>query len=176
MQISVTGNNRRRAASRGFTLVEILVALVIVSLLSGLVVVTLPSSRGVSSASVAERLAARMKIAADTAILTGRMTGLELAAGDYRFITRSVTGWSPLDVLNARRERWPEDMLVVLSIEGERLTLSPTITTRVTPRPDLYFTPGGELPAFRLELHGPEGVAAISASPAGGLRLEGSRS
>lgn len=78
--------------SRGFTLVELLVVLVIIGLAAAAVVLTMPE-RGGSLHSEAERFAARTKAARDNAILRAHAVAVQVGAGGYEVADRTDAGW-----------------------------------------------------------------------------------
>ena len=84
----------RRA--RGFTLVELMVALVVIGLAGAAVALTLPAP-GDALATEADAFAARLAHARDEAILGMRTIEVGVTAGGYAFSRRGFEGWQPLD-------------------------------------------------------------------------------
>ncbi|GGK09748.1 GspH/FimT family pseudopilin [Luteimonas terricola] len=84
----------RRA--RGFTLVELMVALAVIGLAGAAVAMTLPSADNVL-VKEAETFAARLAHARDEAILGMRTIEVEVSAAGYAFSRRRFDGWQPLD-------------------------------------------------------------------------------
>jgi general secretion pathway protein H len=78
--------------TKGFTLVELMVVLVIIGLAAGAVVMAIPEPGG-SLAGEAERFAARTKAARDTAILESRATMVRIDRGGYDVAGRRGGAW-----------------------------------------------------------------------------------
>ena len=83
MPISATGNNRL-AADAGVSLIEALMALMIVSMMAGAVVLMAPERRQ-SARLEAERLAARMQAAGEESIIANRALALRVSDEGYGF-------------------------------------------------------------------------------------------
>ena len=91
--MSATGGpsiDRRRA---GMTLIEMLVTLGIVAVVTGMVVMGLGiGSRGADPKTEVNRLADRLGLAVDEALVTRRSIALSWDASGYGFVTRSADG------------------------------------------------------------------------------------
>src|SRR5690606_23411566 len=83
-------------SARGFTLVELMVALAVVGLAGAAVALTLPSGDD-GLAKEAETFAARLAHARDEAILGMRTVEVEVTARGYGFSRRRFEGWQPLE-------------------------------------------------------------------------------
>ena len=81
--------------SNGFSLVEMLVVLMIMGLLAGMAVLTLPGDER-KLRSEAERFAARTLAARDEAIVGSRPVSLVVSEQGYYFERRSEGQWQPL--------------------------------------------------------------------------------
>ena len=84
----------RRA--RGFTLVELMVALAVIGLAGAAVAMTLPAGEDVLVRE-AETLGARLAHARDEAILGMRTVEVRVDGSGYGFSRRRFDGWQPLD-------------------------------------------------------------------------------
>ncbi|WP_298574889.1 GspH/FimT family pseudopilin [uncultured Luteimonas sp.] len=82
--------------TRGFTLVELMVALAVIGLAGATVALTLPSGDDVL-AREAEVFAARLAHARDESILGMRTVEVAVTASGYGFSRRRFEGWQPLD-------------------------------------------------------------------------------
>lgn len=95
MPISGTGSNPRPRRD-GFSLVELLLVLTILSLIVSAVALTVGESRP-SLTREAETLAARLTRAQEAAIVQNRLVALELDGAGYGFAIRRGGRWTPLD-------------------------------------------------------------------------------
>jgi len=149
--------------TRGFTLIEMLVVLLIMGLLVGLVsAVTRPDDRALLHVE-ANRLAALLDFAAAQSRLTGKSIAWTANGPSYRFWQlQEDIGWSEArDSALSRARTLPQGMAISdLSIE----TMRPQEAMR------LEFTPYGSALAFTIEMSlGAEGYA-IAGSPVGDVR------
>jgi general secretion pathway protein H len=79
-------------ASRGFTLIELMVVIVIIGLLSGAVVLTMADPRGRITGDV-DRFAGRVRAARDSAIIAGKPMALWVSPTAYGFERREQGQW-----------------------------------------------------------------------------------
>ena len=91
MPISATGNKR----TRGFTLVELLVVLVIIGVAGAAVLLTVPVGRSETELE-SRRFAAQLRRASEEAILSGRPIGLDIDGETSRFATYAEQVWAPI--------------------------------------------------------------------------------
>ncbi len=95
-------------AAPGFTLVELLVALLVMALLTGLAAMALPQTGQESVHREAERLAALLDAAREQAAARGEPLAWAPGPAGYTFLQPSPRGWIALDdaPLTARRWQW----------------------------------------------------------------------
>jgi general secretion pathway protein H len=105
--LSAVTNADRSPLSRGFSLVELMVALVIVGLAATTVVLTLPSSSS-DLADEAARFAARAAALRDRAVVEARPMRLWVSASGYGFEVRQSGQWAALNDRTLRPDDWPE--------------------------------------------------------------------
>ena len=154
---------------KGFTLIEILVVLFIVSLLTGLVVANLPAF--VSQADFeeeAERLKFVFEYGHDAAQVDAVEIGVELAPDSYGFVIfdESRQTWISSDAPELRRHALPQGLILELTTEGEALRLvEPVDETQQSnnsgssnePQPELLLLSSGETSIFELSLVAEDG-------------------
>ena len=81
-----------RKRTKGFTLVELMVVIVIIGLAAAVVVLAMPGEGG-SLRAEAVRFAARAKAARDAAILDSRTVAVSIGRGGYEVARREGGGW-----------------------------------------------------------------------------------
>lgn len=114
---SATG--ARPAHARGFSLVEVMVALAILGLLTGTVLMTLPQD-GPRLSDQAERLAARLEHAREEALATNRPVEVAFDALGYRFRAQRRGAWTSLDEGPFEPQVWPEGLAVTVEAADGR--------------------------------------------------------
>lgn len=141
---------------RGFSLVEILVAMAIVAILAAVAVIGLSGLGGERELDrEAARLKARLDHACETALLRGRAVGLALAADgtEYRFLEREAGQWTTATGAGLEDDhRLPAGMHLELRREG--LEVSPPEDEGAARSPQLACLPSGELTPFVIRLEG----------------------
>lgn len=122
MPISATGASRpRRSKRQGFTLVELLVVITVIGVAATAVVLSAPEPRP-SIAVEGERLAARLMMARDEAILGNRSVAAMIDARGYSFQSFDGVEWHPVTG-SLKAALWPEGVSVV---QPSRIVFDPT--------------------------------------------------
>ena len=132
MPISATGSSGPHGAEAGFTLLEILVALVIVGILAGAVVVTLPDEGLAGQRRAVEQLAAQAAWAGLQARGSGRDHAWGIDAGQGKVWQAlpgaegsGVGGWLPVGGTSQPPPSLPQDLSVqALEVEGMAMPVS----------------------------------------------------
>jgi general secretion pathway protein H len=140
-----------RQRSSGFTLIEILVVLVVVSMLVALATLTLGGSsvrRDLDNE--VEQLFLLMQTVSDQAVLNNTEFGLMIEEDHYRFLAydQQSDTWKPSSERLFRQRPVPEWMVVTDYIENESPRLA---SDEDKPRPDVVLFSSGETTPFELE-------------------------
>ncbi|MEI9480629.1 type II secretion system minor pseudopilin GspH [Enterobacter cancerogenus] len=132
---------------RGFTLLEIILALVIFASCAMMVVSTIPSHSGADI--FGQQLKALVDYGSDRAVMDGNIVGLVITADKYQLVMLDVKSaeqrWVPLTAGRiTTKGDFPEEMHVSLS--PQRLAAT------VDADPQIVFLPDGEIGRFTLSL------------------------
>jgi len=132
---------------RGFTLLEIILALVIFASCAMMVVSTIPSRSGADI--FGQQLKALVDYGSDRAVMDGNIVGLVITTDNYQLVTledkNGERRWVPLSAGRITTKGYfPEEMHVSLS--PQRLAAT------VTSDPQVLFLPDGEISRFTLTL------------------------
>ncbi|WP_374764933.1 GspH/FimT family pseudopilin [Yunchengibacter salinarum] len=159
MRTSATGNRA------GFTLIELLVVLALMGLVSGMVALTLAPANTAPGHRAAEKLAARLELVRQKAILTGELLTVVLSARAIQVERHTATGWqaAPNTLAGGARFALPASLLSGIRIDGESAALPRTLAPAVNPArqtdgrggdaaPRLIFTPLGMQAPFEITI------------------------
>lgn len=139
------------AVSRGFTLVELLIVMVLVGVMGGMAVLAMGQadpSRVVRLE--AERLARLLELAEQEASIRGEIVAIELYAGGYRFLQPQGNGWQAMNdaLFQSRTLSAPLRLGLTLAGEAKPLPFKPDYQ----PKPQIVLTPDGDSEAFRIAI------------------------
>ena len=107
-------SNKRPAAGRcsgqdGFTLVELLVVLLVMSLVTGLAALAIPHGRSDALQREGDRLAALLDAARDRAAAEGVPLAWAPSHNGYTFVQPGPQGWTPVNAPPLAAHRWAWD-------------------------------------------------------------------
>jgi general secretion pathway protein H len=124
-RIYATGVQRLQRAENGFTLLELLVVIVIVSILFTFTTLAIRSSSPEDLIQTeAQRLDRLLQLAQEEAILKGEQFGLEFKPDGYRFMRYVDYVWQPMENDRQLRQRkLPLDMKIEVEIEQVEILL-----------------------------------------------------
>lgn len=140
-----------RAASRGFTLLEILVVVVIIGVLAAAVVLSVDGGSARHLDREAERFRALLGQACEQAELAGRDMGVLMRDDGYGFATQVDGYWKPQpESGELRQRRWIDGLRSLLTRDGRPLVLIGADSRESLPQMICYAS--GELSPFVLTL------------------------
>jgi len=147
------------AATRGFSLLEVLVVLMIIGITLTMATLSIGPGLGQEHAdNEARRLHAVATLASEQAILQGIEHGLELSREGYHVLAMIDGQWLALDDDPAWRPRvLPVTISLHLETDGRRVKLPST--AQGVPQVLLYSS--GEMSPFVMELNGPDGDCSL---------------
>lgn len=150
-------------AEGGFTLIEVLVALVIIGLFAGLISsIVRPDERALLRVE-AERLAQLLDLARTEARMSGRSLAWTTDGASYRFWwSQRGAGWSEIRNNDLFRERtFPQGM----KIAGMRIEMSPADDFM-----RLEFNPHGSMPSYAIKMSFGTERYTVAGSPVGDVQ------
>jgi type II secretion system protein H len=142
---------------RGFTLVEVMVALLVMALLTSAVLLATPDP-GPRLGDEAERLAGRLAHARQAALSANRTVEMTLGAKGYAFREQRRGAWVALDDGPFEARAWPEGLAVAVEGADGRNAVR-------------FDSTGGADPAV-VRLAGRRGSASVSVDAQGEVRVD----
>ncbi len=148
MLICTCLNSECRRTDSGFTLIEILVVMLIVSIMMGIAAVKLPgNSSAMELKQESERLVALFTMASDEAVISGRELGFNIKKERYTFYEfRDATeNWVSLEEAPYQARSVAPGVELLLKPEG-----STTLRQSKKKTPSILFLSSGEVTPFEL--------------------------
>lgn len=136
---------------KGFTLVELMVVIVIMSIMLGFLVISIGGGeRDKPLQDESKRISALIKLATEQSMLQSMEIGLLIDEDGYRFLTLHEESWSSLPENNFRQRKLPENIQLEL-VTIEHL---PPPKQLEQPIPQILLLSSGEMTPFELEIRG----------------------
>lgn len=148
----------------GFTLIEILLVLVIVSIMAGMATVALSPNPARDLDREGRRLQLVLQLAGDEAVAQGLELALALSPQDrsYQFLVFDIEKlqWSPLTSDEYGPHNLPEEVVASIEIEGqlldqetvEQIQRMQQLADDNSPQPALLLLSSGEITPFKITL------------------------
>ncbi len=137
--------------TKGFTLLELLVVLVIIGIVTSLAVLRMGNPLADQITEEAARITRLIELAKEEAILENKEYGLAFSHQGYRFfVLDEETGqWQPLETDRFLRPRqWPETLEAELELEEQPVLLE----EKPLEKPQVFIFSSGEMTPFTLHL------------------------
>ena len=174
MPISAPGTWINGSRHNGFTLVEVMVALVLMGIITSLAILALPKDRQQKQlVTEARRLAALVELNRQEAILLGEPRGVRFMTTGYEFLVLDRDGtWAPLTQSRLlRQHRLPDDLTLRLRVEDRAMDVDTTALV-----PQLLVLSSGEATDFAVTLGAEDGSGyTVSGDLVGRLQMEPAR-
>ncbi len=136
-----------RQVNEGYTLLELLVVLVIISIVAGMAVLTIGHNDNKELQAFTQSLAQSLTLAEEQALLQPTTLGLAFTPSSFRFYehrqSRSQMAWEPLSGPEMGQHAIPADIQVSLQIAQARAGLPPKGNT-----PSILISTNGSLTPF----------------------------
>ncbi len=160
--------------SRGFTLIEILVVMVLISIVLSMAVISIGDQRERQLREEIVRLQQLIQLARDESILNQRPLAVKFLDDGYRFEFQETVEdervWKTITTPDVLRERSLEhEMMIILRQDGLPVTLENDDSGRIV------ILSSGEMTPFEVEMGWPDDelTRLMTASPYGELVIEG---
>ena len=183
MLISATGTcdgEKRRPVNcvrhlrNGFTLIEVLVVVIIVSIVATMALLSINLGHGRDDEVEAKRLAALVKLASQQAIISGSELALEVADDRYRFLLYRDQQWTPVEDRELRPREMPDNVRLETFLNGAMATEmkhemnSDQSENSDAALPRIYILSSGELTPFKIVVSSDEETSYAVTGDVGG--------
>lgn len=134
---------------RGFTLIEIVVVVVIISLVITMTTISMGNPQAKRMKQSSTRVATLLQLAKEQAIFNSQDYALSVWESGYSFYTLSETGWNIVTDDRVFRERkLPDGLEFFLYLDELKVILG----REDKKKPQIFITSDGEISPFKLEI------------------------
>jgi general secretion pathway protein H len=159
-------------SEKGFTLIEILIVMLIISIVSGVAVLTISNNQRKQMEMLADKLVNLITLAEEEAMLRPATLGLAFTPQSYQFFrfvepgTAETTAWQPLETRNFTRQMLPTNVSISIKVAGQTLELNG--------KPQIIITASGDVAPFIITIGkmGEKPAYAVINNNAGTLKAE----
>lgn len=136
---------------RGFTLIELLVVILIISIVAGVVVLTIKNNENRQLEAISRELQQRIELAKEQALFQPAIIGLFLDRSSYQFVHYSPLSdnpkpiWQPVDYKQLGRYRLPAETELIIKTQ--------TVSEKgqeAGPVPQIVISTNGEVTPFTI--------------------------
>jgi len=153
MAISATGKANKPPAPAGFTLLEVLVVLVIISVIVGFAVLSIDTGPE-ELRHEGSRLASLLELASEEAVMNGRECRVVLRRHGYSFEQLREGKWQSAEDELFRARQLPSDISLQLFLENQEVALNDEAKPETAKSGALLLLSSGEITPFELTVTG----------------------
>ena len=140
---------QRNRSERGFTLIELMVVIVIISIMLGYLVISIGgSTQDKSLQDEAKRITALIKLASEQSLLQSIEIGLLIDDNLYMFLSKNEQSWASLPENNFRSRKLPDNV----QMEFVSIDNAPPPEETEELMPQVLLLSSGEMTPFELEI------------------------
>lgn len=133
----------------GFTLLEVMIVVVIVSLMASAVVPMVSNSSDNLLKEQADRFSALVRLAQDESILQSRELGLKITKESYSFLQQEGENWVAFEEGPFRQRQLSGGTKIVLYLDDIDVSLVEGVAGKKKTKPQIFILSSGEMTPFR---------------------------
>lgn len=156
------------ACRNGFTLIEVLVVVIIVSIITSMALLSLNLDQGHQGEEEAKRITALLKLAGQQAIISDRELVLEVAKDGYRFLQYRDQQWLPVEDDVLRPRELPDGVHLDTYIYGANAGQADEQEPML---PRIYLLSSGEITPFEIDVQADDDMTVYRITGQGGGKV-----